>query len=46
LEAIRRAKPSKRSFLAEVLAAKNPAQFIPASVADEMATPYFMRGPH
>ena len=36
LEAIKRAKPSKQSFLAEPLAAKNPAQFLPASVADEI----------
>jgi hypothetical protein len=36
LEAIKRAKPSKRSFLAEPLAVKNPAQFLPASVADEI----------
>jgi len=36
LEVIKGAKPAKQSFLAEVLAAKNPAQFLPASVADEI----------
>jgi hypothetical protein len=36
LETIKRFKPAKRSFLADVLAAKNPAQFIPASVSDEI----------
>ena len=34
LDVIKRAKPSKRSYVAEVLAAKNPAEFLPASVVD------------
>jgi hypothetical protein len=34
LQAIPRAKSSKRSLLAEILAAKNPAAYIPASVVD------------
>jgi hypothetical protein len=36
VEAILRARASKRSYIAEVLAAKNPAPFIPASVVDEI----------
>jgi len=45
LEAIKGAKPAKRSFLAEALAARDPAQFLPASVVDDINGEAQVAGP-